>query len=279
MSDQGIRNVRHGYYAAISYLDDQVATLVAALDRAGVADNTVVVFISDHGEALGERGLWFKRSFFNVALKVPMIIAAPGAAEGIRCSDNASLVDLLPTLVDMVDCEEGLATIEARHDGRSLRKAIVGQPLDGPNITFAEMAADAMTAPAVAIIENQYKYVHCNTDPPMLFDLATDPRETRNLCGTTKSTEIEARMAAMVREKWDLEALTQDILQSQCRRRLVERAHAQGAQPSWDYDRFIYGRDQYFRAMPSNPSASNYASNYDVRLRPDSERPNRRIYP
>ena len=279
MTDADIRVARHGYYAAISYIDDQVAKLLDTLERAGLADDTVVIFISDHGEALGERGLWFKRSFYDVALKVPMIISIPGRGQPLRCSDNVSLVDLLPTLADIADPQAGLEVIEARYDGRSLRPLIEGGRLNEPNIVYAEMAADALTAPAVAIIEDHYKYIHCETDPPLLFDLATDPLETLNLCGDPGMAATEKRMETIVREKWDFANLAEQILESQCRRRLVERAHGQGVQTSWDYDILVPGRDQYFRAAPVNPSASNYASNFDVRLRPDSERPNRRLYP
>ncbi|MEM8842954.1 MAG: choline-sulfatase [Pseudomonadota bacterium] len=279
MSEDDVRLARHGYYAAISYIDDQVAKLHEALEVAGVADNTVVIVVSDHGEALGERGLWFKRSFYDAALKVPLIVSIPGRDQAPRCAENAALVDLLPTLVDLADPADGLSGIEAGYDGRSLVPATRGEPLAGPNIVYGEMAADGLTAPAVAIIENQFKYIHCDTDPPMLFDLAADPHETRNLCGTSEAAGVEARMAAMVHQKWDLGAITAEVLETQRRRRAVDRAHMLGAAPSWDYDVFVPGRTAYFRGIPVNPSASNYASNFDIRLRPDTERPNPRIFP
>lgn len=279
MSDDDVRIARHGYYAAISYVDDQVAKLLNAVEKAGIADNTIVVFLSDHGEALGERGLWFKRSFYDVALKVPFIVSAPWSDGPRRCPDNVSLVDLLPTLVDLGKPEEGLDALQAPYDGRSLRNAIEGKALEGRNIVLAEMAADALTAPAVAVIENNYKYVECETDPPLLFDLAADPMETHNLAGTVSTSEIENRFAATVIEKWDLPALKAKILESQGRRRIVEQAHSVGIQPSWDYDVIVPGRGQYFRACEANPSASNYSSTFDVRLRPESVEPNKRSFP
>lgn len=277
MTDAEIRTARHGYYAAISYIDDQVATLLKALDTAGLADDTVVIFLSDHGEALGERGLWFKRSFFDVALKVPFMIAMPGDTSQRRCATPVSLVDLLPTLVDIGG---GAATeIEGPHDGRSLGAALKGERLTGPALIHAEMAADALTAPAVAIIDGSHKYIHCDTDPPLLFDLSEDPLEQRNLAGTAALAEIETRMAARVRETWDLATLRETILTSQRRRRIVEAAHAQGITPSWDYSVPNPGSRQYFRPGPDNGSASNYTSDFSVRLRPDSNRPNTRLSP
>ncbi len=279
MSADDVRIARHGYYAAISYVDDQVAKLLDAIEIAGRSENTIVIFLSDHGEALGERGLWFKRSFYDVALKVPFIVSAPWSDGPRRCPDNVSLVDLLPTLVDLAKPDGDLSVLEAPYDGRSLRKALDGNKVDGPNMVLAEMAADALAAPAVAVIDDNYKYVHCETDPPMLFDLAMDPLETRNLASTAEVADVESRMAATVEANWDLGALKTSILESQCRRRLVEQAHSAGIQPSWDYDIVVPGRGQYFRACAENPSASNYNSNFDVRLRPMSEVPTKRSFP
>ena len=279
MSDDDVRIARHGYYAAISYIDDQVGKLLDAVAKAGLTDSTVVIFISDHGEALGERGLWFKRSFYDVAMKVPFIVSAPGQSGAMRHSRNVSLVDLLPTLVDLADPNGGLDTIETRCDGKSLKGAMEGHPIEGPNVILSEMAADALTAPAVAVVDGPYKYIHCETDPPLLFNRADDPLEATNLAGNVGSAEVEARMVGHVERNWRLDEIKQKVLESQRCRRLVERAHSTGLQPSWDYDILIPGRDQYFRASAINPSASNYSSSFDVRLRADSNEPNRRLYP
>jgi len=279
MSDADIRIARHGYYAAISFIDDQVSKLLDALDTSGLAGNTVVIFISDHGEALGERGLWFKRSFFDVALKVPFIVHTPWNKSVRRVSSNVSLADLLPTLVDMGSRRDGLDIIESPYDGRSLIDAVKGNPLTGDGVICAEMAADALTAPAVCVIDGHYKYIHCDTDPPLLFNRLDDTLETANLAGSPGFADVEARLAEQVREIWDLKELKKKILVSQARRRTVEAAHASGIQPNWDYDVIAHGHDQYFRPSPENPSASNYTNRFAIRLRPDSERVNKRNYP
>jgi choline-sulfatase len=279
MSDEDVRLARHGYYAAISYIDDQVAQLIGALETAGLSDNTIIIFISDHGEALGERGLWFKRSFYDVALRVPFFISVPWSDTGKRCTDNVSLVDLLPTLVDLGSGGRALDVIKTPYDGRSLSNAVEGNSLDGKNLVCAEMAADALSAPAVAIVEGPYKYIHCDTDPPLLFNLEDDPLEMKNLAGSAEFEEIEARLCSKVRQTWDFESLKTEIILSQDRRRIIEAAHEQGIQPNWDYDVITAGRDQYFRPSSENPSASNYNREFNLRLRPDSERANKRVYP
>ena len=95
MTDEEVRTARHAYYGAVSYIDDQLGSLLEALEVAGLSENTVIVFLSDHGEALGERGLWFKRSFFDCALQIPFIVSSrthvlPGRLRHERVSRRPS---------------------------------------------------------------------------------------------------------------------------------------------------------------------------------------------
>lgn len=277
MTEAEIRIARHAYYAAISFVDDQLGKLIEALEVAGLRENTAIIVLSDHGEALGERGLWFKRSFYDVALSVPMIFSVPGLSHVRESHSNASLVDLLPTVVDLAQPVDGLERIVTRHSGKSLVPMMRGGEVKAEDdIVLCEMAGDGLTAPAVAILHGRMKYIHCETDPPLMFDRATDPHETRNLIGDPEYTEQQVMFERMIPETWDLSAVKAEVLECQRRRRIVEIAHAEGNTPSWDYDQVIPGANQYFRALPVNPSASNYSSTFEVRLRPDSERPNRR---
>ena len=124
MTEAEVRVARHAYYGAVSFIDDQVGELMATLRLTGLAEETIVILISDHGEALGERGLWFKRSFFDVAMRVPLIISAPERFAPSRHGANVSLVDLLPTVVQLA----GGGELTIRHDGRSLTPALEGGP-------------------------------------------------------------------------------------------------------------------------------------------------------
>lgn len=275
LSNEEIRTARHAYYAAISFADDQLGKLIDALDISGLRENTAIIVISDHGEALGERGLWFKRSFYDVALSVPMIVSLPGASQPGASYSNASLIDLLPTLVDLADPEAGLDNIVTKHAGKSLAPMLRGEEAcTDDDIVLCEMAGDGLISPAVAVIKGRMKYIHCETDPALMFDLAADPHETRNLVGNPAFADEQAMFERMVAETWNLEIVKADVLECQRMRRVVEKAHAMGKTPSWDYDLIHPGASQYFRALPVNPSASNYSSNFEVRMRPDSERPN-----
>ena len=279
ITDDHIRDARHAYYGAVSYIDDQLGRLLEALRLTGQDGNTIIVFLSDHGEALGERGLWFKRSFFNCALQVPLIVCAPALLSPARCDENVSLVDLFPTVVDLAAPGSGLASIETKIDGRSLRALLHGRDADGSRPVFAELTGEGSEAPAVMVMEGAYKYIHCEGDPPQLYDRSRDRLETENLAGRAEVADVEARLAATVSANWDLDELKRNVMESQRRRRVVDRAHGIGRTPSWDYDPSSPGKNLYFRPCEANPSASNYNSSFEVRLRPDSNAPNRRDHP
>src|SRR4051794_28161444 len=103
LDDEQIRRARHAYFAAISYVDDRIGAVLRAVGEAGLADDTVVVFTADHGEMLGERGLWFKMAFFEDSARVPLVVRAPVglAAARTRVAAPVSLLDLVPTLLDL----------------------------------------------------------------------------------------------------------------------------------------------------------------------------------
>ncbi|MGB1236497.1 MAG: choline-sulfatase, partial [Planktomarina sp.] len=104
VDDNTLRRMRHGYYAAISYIDAKVARLVQVLEQSGMDKNTIIIFTSDHGDMMGERGLFYKKSFWEWSARVPMIVAGPGIKPG-RKSQPVSLIDLLPTFCEIADVQ------------------------------------------------------------------------------------------------------------------------------------------------------------------------------
>jgi len=102
IDDQTARHLRHGYYAAISYMDAQVGLVLDALEKEGLADNTVIVLWGDHGWQLGEHGLWHKHTNFELAARAPLLISVPGQkAAGRRSASLAEFIDIYPTLADL----------------------------------------------------------------------------------------------------------------------------------------------------------------------------------
>jgi choline-sulfatase len=232
VTEENIRAARRAYYAAISYFDDHVGALLGALGEAGLAENTIVLVLADHGEMLGERGMWYKMSFHEGAARIPFIVHAPGRFAANRAAAPVSLVDVLPTLAAIAGGgrEPDYAT---DHDGRTLLPYCAGHDDEGG--VFGEYCAEGVTAPMVMIRRGSLKFIHCPGDPDQLYDLADDPDELVNHVTVTPDHPCLEAMRAEVAARWDLSALRADVLASQKRRRLVVRALQQGRQTAWDY--------------------------------------------
>ena len=218
-----VRRARHAYYAAISYLDDRIGEVLRALRESGLEDDTVVLFTADHGELLGERGLWYKMAFFDPAARVPLLAWAPRRFAPARVAQPVSLLDVAPTLLELA----GLEPVQSL-DGRSLAPALAGAPLDEADVV-AEYLAEGVNAPAVMLRRGPRKYVACPGDPEQLYDLRQDPHELANLAPSGCEDLREE-----VRRRWDLEGLRDAVLRSQDERRLVARALATGRRHRWD---------------------------------------------
>jgi choline-sulfatase len=254
VAEAHVRAARHAYYAMIDYIDDQVGQLLQTLKTTKLADNTVVIATSDHGDMLGERGLWYKMTFFERAVRVPLLIHASGLIEPRRVREPVSLVDLLPTLVDIAGEGPPMASFLPL-DGASLMPAATGKaPAAG--VVHGEYMAEGTVQPMFMIRRGRLKYVSCAGDQPLLFDLGSDPLEQNNLATSKKHGKDARGFAAEVAQKWDGAALRQSVLESQRARRLVHRALTAGQIHPWDFS-------------PMSDTANEYYRNYG---RPDSER-------
>ncbi|MET0426945.1 MAG: choline-sulfatase [Microvirga sp.] len=241
VSDEQVRAARHAYFAAISYVDANLGRLMRTLDATGLADDTIVILTSDHGEMLGERGAWYKMSWLEPSARVPLVIAGPGHFAPKRVSSSVSLVDILPTLVELAGGEPSLPEI----DGRSLVAHCEG--LGGHDEAIGEYLAEGAVAPMVMIRRGPWKFIHSPSDPDQLFDLASDPDETRNLAEDEAAAETLAAFRADVARRWDLAKLDQTVRASQRRRRLVDRALSTGTVTAWDFQPVVDASKQYMR--------------------------------
>ena len=243
ITEADIRRARHAYYGAISFVDDQIGRLLQSLDRFGLGRDTIVVVTADHGEMLGERGLWYKMHFFEWALRVPLIFWAPERFAPRRVAAPVSLVDLSPTLVDMGG---GLAEPALGSDGHSLVSLIEGHPTPVRPV-LAEYTAEGAEAPVLMVREGDLKLIWSETDPPLLFDLAADPDERHNLAAEPHAAADLTRLMALVHRHWDPVALRRDVLASQRARRFTWGAVMQGQYTSWDYQPRSDASRQYMR--------------------------------
>jgi choline-sulfatase len=243
VTEAQVRNARHAYYGAIAYIDDLLGRLMAALRSAGLAEDTIVVLTSDHGEMLGERGLWYKMSFFEGASRVPLVIASPGRFAPRRVGSSVSLIDLLPTLVDISGGNAESLGIAV--DGRSLAPHLSGGA--GHDEAIGEYLAEGSIAPIVMIRRGAFKFIHSPADPDQLYDLGRDPCERDNLAENPACAAATADFRAEVGRRWDLGELDARVRESQRRRQLVDPALSKGEQRSWDFQPFRDASKQYMR--------------------------------
>jgi choline-sulfatase len=237
-----IARSRRAYFANLSYLDDLIGSVFKALAATDQSDNTIVVFASDHGDMLGERGLWFKMSGFEGSVRVPLMVAAPGLPAG-RVDTPVSTLDLTPTLAELAGID--LSDIVAWTDGESLLPVAHGAARGTP-VRF-EYAAEATAAPLVGIREGQWKYIHCELDPPQLYDLDHDPHELSNLAAAPEAADVSSRFAAQVEELWDMAAFDAEVRASQARRLVVYEALRNGAYFPWDFQPLQRASERFMR--------------------------------
>ena len=259
MTEHDVRTARHGYYANLAYVDEKIGEVLAALEACGLADDTVVVFTSDHGDLLGEHGLFYKMSFREHAAHVPLIVHAPGRYTLRRVQEPVSLADLAPTLADLArpGLSDGLA---GPVDGRSLVPLLEGGPERPDATVLGEYLGESVLGPMVLIRRGPWKFVHTPSDPDQLFDVASDQLELVNLAGDAARAELVRGFRDEVRTRWDLEAIESSVRESQQARLAVFRALQLGTRQPWDY-------------QPSRPAASQYTRNtMDVAARDQQSR-------
>jgi choline-sulfatase len=223
LTDDQVRRARHGYYAAISYVDERIGEMLGALSATGLDEDTIVVFTADHGEMLGERGLWYKMAFFEPSARVPLIVSSPGRFAAGRVDAPVSLLEVAPTVLELCGLDGS---------GRSLAPALEGSSLEVADVAV-EYLAEGVRSPAVMLRRGRFKYVWCADDPEQLFDLEEDPLELVNRAAD--EPDVCASLRTEVERRWDMPAVHAAVLRSQEDRRLVVEALNQGRATNWSF--------------------------------------------
>jgi choline-sulfatase len=248
VGEEHVRNARHAYYGSISYVDERIGEVLEALARARLMDETVIIFCADHGDMLGERGLWYKMSFYDWSSRVPLMMAGPAIPKGVRVKANCSLVDILPTLVDLAAGGEWEGYPEPP-DGESLLPLFDAE--NESRVAVSELMSEGVAAPYVMLREGRYKLTYVDHDPPQLFDMEADRGEMNDLTGSEAHAEVLKDMLAEISRRWDMPRLKHEIIVSQRRRRLVYRALTTGRFTPWDFQPYQDASKQYYRGTKS----------------------------
>jgi choline-sulfatase len=197
--DENVRRAIAGYFGLCSFLDEQIAKVLDAVEAAGLGDKTRIVYTSDHGESLGARGLWGKSNMFEESVAVPLVVTGPDVPRGARVGTPATLLDLFPFIVDAVG---------ARHDtverpGVSLARLWGERAADRP--ILSEYHGMGSRTAAYMIRQGRWKLVtYADPDyPDELYDLEADPEELRNRAGDPSCASAKAGLEAALRERLD----------------------------------------------------------------------------
>jgi choline-sulfatase len=240
LTEDDIRRSRRAYFANISYLDDKIAEIIETLEA--TRQEAIVVFVSDHGDMLGERGLWYKMNFFEGSSRVPLMIAAPGL-DPQRIDAPVSTLDVTPTLCDLAGV--GMAEVMPWTDGTSLVALANGAERTSP--VAMEYAAEASITPLVSLRYGRWKLNRCAADPDQLFDLEVDPHELTNLAGDPAHAGTLAALKAKSEARWDLDRFDAEVRASQARRWVVYEALRNGSYFPWDFQPLRDASERYMR--------------------------------
>ena len=212
-SDQDLQ-VARAYYGLVSYLDDNVGQLVAALERNGLSDNTRIIYSSDHGESLGNHGIYGKSNFYEESVGVPMIMAGPDIAQGQTSSTPVSLVDLYPTFVDAMGLSDDDSTTKP---GQSLFE--LAHSDEPQRAVLSEQHSAGMPHGGFMLRRGRWKYIYyAGGLAAQLFDLENDPAELNDLAHDKEHANTMQKLDAQLREILDPDEMDRLAKADQLRR-------------------------------------------------------------
>ena len=280
IGDEDVRVARHAYYGAISYVDDKVGELLAAVEASGQAENTIVIFTSDHGDMLGERGLWYKMHFFEWAARIPLLIHGPRWFAPRRISSDASLLDLSPSLIALADLEGAVTpALPDAPAGRSLLPDILGETPAGETEVLGEYLGESAVGPLVMIKRGRHKFILGEGCPALLYDLEQDPLERVNLAEQDAHEPLARALAEEVAQRWDFAALKEQVVADQDRRAFVDRAMKKGRHTAWDHQPIADATRLYARNVGETLGDAEHESRLPYLAPPEPDGPEAQAAP
>ncbi|MEW6359693.1 MAG: choline-sulfatase [Planctomycetota bacterium] len=246
-TDEMIRTTRHAFYGMIAYFDEKVGELLDEMDRLGLAENTIVLLTSDHGEMMGEHGMWFKRTFFDWSARIPFLAAWPGRWPGGRRAKGViSLVDLFPTILDIASLDD-LGEVAATVDGNSFSNLLEADDPAWKDYAISEYYGEGVIQAGRMLRKGRHKYIYVHEEAPRLFDMEADPNELNDLAGAPEAADVETEMRALILKDWDVERIEAEVMRSQQDRFAIKEAVGEDHTNLWDFQPPFDARQQYVR--------------------------------
>jgi choline-sulfatase len=211
--EEVVRRLNAAYYGACTYLDHQIGRVLDALERSGQAEETRIIYTTDHGESLGARGLFGKFTMYEESSAIPLVIAGPDVPAGGRVETPVSLVDIYPSVLEALGVP--LTEEERSFPGRSLWTTAL-EP-DRDRIVFSEYHALGSRAGFYMLRDRRRKYVYYVGARPQLFDLVEDPMELNDLAGIPESASLLEEFESHLRGMLDPEEIDRQAKADQAR--------------------------------------------------------------
>jgi len=212
-----VRRCRAAYYGLITFVDELIGDVLDALERTRLAENTFIIFTSDHGEMLGERGLWWKSALLDHSARVPMIFSFPGRLpENERRSGVISNIDLAPTM-----CEIAGIPVPDFFEGQSAVALLEGETGGWKDEALVEYLAHGAIHPQAALRKGRYKLIYSMHERSQLYDLEADPYELRDLAHEARYAPVARAMERELLGRWPAERIDREVRESQRMRRIL----------------------------------------------------------
>ena len=219
VDDEEMMRARTAYYGLVTAMDRMIGKILRALKENNLIDNTLIIYMSDHGEQIGEHGLWWKQTFYENSAGIPAIISWPGVLpEGERCRRVASSLDFNATMLDALE-----APPLPNSDGRSLLPLLKGEDDSWEDVAFSEYCTNLGCLHRM-VRQDEWKLNYYHGQPTQLFNLEEDPDELIDRSDDPACSEIVNELTAEVLDGWN----PQEI-----QRKLEERSNDKGILTAW----------------------------------------------
>jgi choline-sulfatase len=193
----------------VSELDEYVGQSWTALEDTGQLENTVFIYTSDHGEMLGDHGLWYKNNLLDPAARVPLVISGPGIPTGKAIDTPVSHVDLVAAIVEWAGGDD------AGLRGRSLAGLMAGSSGSHPGFAYSESHSEGNCTGSFIIRKGDWKYIHFTWYDDLLFNIADDPGEMVNRIEDPRAKPALEELRAILNGQVDTEAVTRAAFEQQ----------------------------------------------------------------
>jgi len=230
--DDGCRTARHAILARTTLVDEHIGHVLHALEETRASRDTIVAYTADHGDMMGEHGLWFKNTAYEWSSRVPLLVSGPDIPPR-RLHETVSLLDLGPTLIELA----GIDSLPYPRDGRSLASLLRARRAEGTGQAIIENYGEGVERGIRTIVRGRHKLSIADRAEPELLDLETDPHEWHNVADDSQYRHIRAELESALRVDWQNPAgIDERRWQNEERRLAILRAWESSVKPTWQDD-------------------------------------------